>query len=119
MPQESQETPENVEPPYVPPTGGLMAPPRPPAMWPFVVGGGVLGFLIPMLGIPFMVFVLDMGPNLATRIELIDSMLYSISGPLSIVLVAIYWGVLGAGIGIVLGTFSGLLGRVLHRKKKH
>ena len=69
--------------------------------------GGLLGFAIPALTVLIIVFALQIQMNLGTGIRWVDSMLYSMSGPIAIVILAIIWGVCGAAVGSVLGGLSG------------
>ena len=70
--------------------------------------GGLLGGLIPPAFIMLAVFVLDIRIDLSTGLDWVDSMLYSIGGPASILLVSVYWAALGAVLGSIAGMLAGL-----------
>lgn len=69
--------------------------------------GGLLGGLLPVAYIILMVFVLDIRIDLSTGFDWINSMLYSTGGPIGVVLVAIYWSILGALLGAITGGVTG------------
>lgn len=76
----------------------------------WTIGMACLAFALTLVGIPVVVFVLDVSMNLATGIQWIDSMLYSLAGPISISIVAVilafFASSAGAAIGLVLGVFA-------------
>ena len=72
----------------------------------FIFVGAVLRAALVFLCIIILVFVIaPPGLNLQPNIKIVDSLLYSIGGPVAVVLVSAYWSMIGAIGGAVLSCF--------------
>lgn len=83
----------------------------------WTIGMSFFAFALTLVGIPVLVFGLDVSMNLATGIQWIDSMLYSLHSPISIFIVAGIWAFVASSVGAAVGLVFGVLAFARKRRR--